>query len=163
MHQSNPVDDAHDAQILDPEAGDDDNDNNNVKGNKFFVYLLESSSKRATYVGATVNPERRLRQHNKELVGGAHATGMRVARGECWRMVCHISEFPTWNAALQFEWRFKQLTRKLKNAGSAAKKMTPVEARLVALEQLLAMDRPTSKAVPYAEWPNGARPVVTWL
>ena len=131
-------------------------------GNKFFVYLLESSSKRATYVGATVNPERRLRQHNKELVGGAHATGTRVARGESWRMVCHISEFPTWNAALQFEWRFKQLTRKLKNTGTV-KQLTPVEARLVALEQLLAMDRPTTKAVPYAEWPNGTRPVVTWL
>jgi predicted GIY-YIG superfamily endonuclease len=161
MHQSNPVDDVHDAEILHPEAVDDDN--NDIKGNKFFVYLLESSSKRATYVGATVNPERRLRQHNKELVGGAHATGMRVARGESWRMVCHISEFPTWNAALQFEWRFKQLTRKLKNAGGAAKQLTPVEARLVALEQLLAMDRPTSKAVPYADWPNGARPVMTWL
>ena len=129
--------------------------------NKFFVYLLESSSKRATYVGATVNPERRLRQHNKELVGGAHATGARVAHGESWRMVCHISEFPTWNAALQFEWRFKQLTRKLKN--SVSKSIAPLDARMVALEQLLAMDRPTTKAVPYAEWPNGARPVVTWL
>jgi predicted GIY-YIG superfamily endonuclease len=162
MHQSNPVDDVHDAEILilHPEAGDDDN--NHIKGNKFFVYLLESSSKRATYVGATVNPERRLRQHNKELVGGAHATGTRVARGESWRMVCHISEFPTWNAALQFEWRFKQLTRKLKNTGTV-KQLTPVEARLVALQQLLAMDRPTTKALPYAEWPNGARPVVTWL
>jgi structure-specific endonuclease subunit SLX1 len=164
--QSKPTVDDIDPDTV-TEANDDnddnDNDNDNVKSNKFFVYLLESSSKRATYVGATVNPERRLRQHNKELVGGAHATGCRVARGESWCMVCHISEFPTWNAALQFEWRFKQLTRKLKNAGGAAKKMTPVEARLVALEQLLAMDRPTSKAVPYAEWPNGTRPVVTWL
>jgi predicted GIY-YIG superfamily endonuclease len=139
----------------DPEADD-------MIGNKFFVYLLESSSKRATYVGATVNPERRLRQHNKELVGGAHATGMRVARGESWRMVCHISEFPTWNAALQFEWRFKQLTRKLKNAGTI-KQMTPIESRIVALEHLLALDRPTTKATPYAEWPNGTGPVVTWL
>ena len=32
------------------------------KSNEFFVYLLESSCKRATYVGATVNLERRLRQ-----------------------------------------------------------------------------------------------------
>ena len=157
MQPTNPVttaDTLDDTLDKDPEA--------DMIGNKFFVYLLESSSKRATYVGATVNPERRLRQHNKELVGGAHATGARVARGESWRMVCHISEFPTWNAALQFEWRFKQLTRKLKNSG-AVKQMAPVETRLVALEQLLAMDRPTTKSLPYAEWPNGARPVVTWL
>ena len=38
-----------------------------------FVYLLESSDK-ATYVGATVDLNRRLRQHNCELKGGAIAT-----------------------------------------------------------------------------------------
>lgn len=131
---------------------------------QYFVYLLEALSKRATYVGATTDPVRRLRQHNKELVGGAHATGMRVAHGDSWRMVCHISQFPTWNAALQFEWRFKQLTRKLKNTPeSASSKLTPLESRISALEQLLAMDRPTTKATPYAEWPNGTGPVVTWL
>jgi hypothetical protein len=79
-------------------------------------------------------------------------------------MVCHISEFPTWNAALQFEWRFKQLTRKLKNtAEGSTSKLTPLESRIAALDQLLAMDRPTTKATPYAEWPNGTGPVVTWL
>lgn len=131
---------------------------------QYFVYLLEALSKRATYVGATTDPVRRLRQHNKELVGGAHATGMRVVHGDSWRMVCHISEFPTWNAALQFEWRFKQLTRKLKNtAEGSASKLTPLESRIAALNQLLAMDRPTTKATPYAEWPNGTGPVVTWL
>lgn len=149
-----------------------------VAGSQYFVYLLESLSQRATYVGATTDPVRRLRQHNKELAGGAHATGMRVASGDSWRMVCHISQFPTWNAALQFEWRFKQLTRKLKNvkniknADSMSKSvtsipsipsMTPLQSRLIALEQLLAMDRPTTKATPYAEWPNGTGPVVTWL
>jgi len=131
---------------------------------QYFVYLLETLSKRATYVGATTDPVRRLRQHNKELVGGAHATGMRVARGDSWRMVCHISQFPTWNAALQFEWRFKQLTRKLKNtAEGSASNLTPLESRIAALEQLLAMDKPTTKAIPYAEWPNGTGPIVTWL
>ena len=133
----------------------------NTPSAQYFVYLLEALSKRATYVGATTDPVRRLRQHNKELVGGAHATGMRVARGDSWRMVCHISQFPTWNAALQFEWRFKQLTRKLKNTSSG--ELTPLESRIAALEQLLAMDRPTTKALPYAEWPNGTGPVVTWL
>jgi hypothetical protein len=44
----------------------------------FYVYLLESSCKHATYVGATTDPDRRLRQHNKELAGGAVATGTRI-------------------------------------------------------------------------------------
>ena len=35
----------------------------------FFVYLLECTDG-ATYVGATVDLDHRLRQHNKELKGG---------------------------------------------------------------------------------------------
>jgi structure-specific endonuclease subunit SLX1 len=111
----------------------------------FFVYLLVSSDN-ATYVGATVNLERRLKQHNKELVGGAHATGTKVARGETWARVCHISGFPDWPAALQFEWRWKQLSRKL------PANMFPLERRMTALKHLLQLDRSTSKATPFNEW-----------
>ena len=124
---------------------------------EFFVYLLESSCKRATYVGATVNLERRLRQHNKEIAGGAHATGVRVARGETWRRACHITGFPTWQAALQFEWRFKQLTRREHSNAT----QTPLERRQAALHKLVNLTQSTSKAVPYAEWPSGG-PVVVW-
>ena len=77
-----------------------------------FVYLLVSSDN-ATYVGATVDIERRLRQHNKEIKGGAHATGAKVNKGETWERACHVAGFPDWQAALQFEWRWKQLSRKL--------------------------------------------------
>ena len=38
-----------------------------------YIYLLVSSDD-ATYVGATVDLNRRLRQHNKEIKGRAHAT-----------------------------------------------------------------------------------------
>ena len=46
-----------------------------------FVYLLECTDN-STYVGATVDVDRRLRQHNKEIKGGAHATGIKVAAGK---------------------------------------------------------------------------------
>jgi len=111
----------------------------------FFVYLLVSTNGN-TYVGATVDLERRLRQHNKEIKGGAHATGIKVAQGESWLRAAHVSEFPDWQAALQFEWRWKHLSRKY------PVKMDPLERRLNALQELLALDRPTSKAKPYAEW-----------
>jgi len=113
-----------------------------------FVYLLESSDSKSTYVGATVNLDRRLRQHNKEIKGGAHATGAKVARGESWRRVCYISGFPDWSAALQFEWRWKQITRKQSPSKS------PLERRILALDILLKLERPTTKAMAYSEWPS---------
>lgn len=110
-----------------------------------YVYLLECSDK-STYVGATVNLDRRLRQHNKEISGGAHATTSKVAQGKIWHRVCYVSGFPTWQTALQFEWRWKQISRRLKL------KLSPLEKRQKALEILLALDRPTTKALPYSEW-----------
>lgn len=115
------------------------------ESSKSFVYLLESTSG-ATYVGATVDLTRRLRQHNKELVGGAHATSAKVAKGETWRRVCHVAGFPDWTAALQFEWRWKQLSRKLPTH------LKPLERRSAALKQLLALKQSTTKAVPYSAW-----------
>jgi structure-specific endonuclease subunit SLX1 len=110
-----------------------------------FVYLLVSTNDR-TYVGATVDLERRLRQHNKEIKGGAHATSIQVLKGEVWTRAAHVSGFPDWQAALQFEWRWKQLSRKL------PLKMNPLERRIKALKELLALERPTSKAISYKEW-----------
>ena len=112
-----------------------------------YVYLLLATPLRdATYVGATVDLDRRLRQHNKEIKGGAHATGIKVAKGDTWIRAAHVAGFPDWQAALQFEWRWKQLTRKL------SPKMKPLERRMVALKQLLALERPTTKAKAYSEW-----------
>lgn len=112
-----------------------------------YVYLLVSTNGN-TYVGATVDLERRLRQHNKEIKGGAHATGIKVSQGENWTRAAHVSGFPDWQAALQFEWRWKHLSRKL------PLKMNPLERRIKALKELLALERPTSKAIAYSEWPS---------
>ena len=114
----------------------------------FYVYLLyaNASAGQQTYVGATVDLDHRLRQHNKEIKGGAVATSIKVARGETWRRHCYVSGFPTWQAALQFEWRWKQLHRKLPRT------QTPLENRMKALQLLLSLDRPTSKAQAFSEW-----------
>ena len=111
----------------------------------FFVYLLLSSDS-CTYVGATVDLNRRLRQHNKEIKGGAHATSAKVLKGETWIRACHVEGFPDWQAALQFEWRWKQLTRKLTIS------VHPLHRRMIAFKQLINLERPTTKAKAYSEW-----------
>ena len=119
---------------------------------QFYVYLLVSTTG-ATYVGATVDVAHRLRQHNKEIVGGARATGARVAKGERWRRACYVANFPTWQAALQFEWRWKQISRTL------GTKQSPIMRRITALNRLLSMEKSTSSAEPFSEWDNPPVPI----
>jgi structure-specific endonuclease subunit SLX1 len=101
-----------------------------------------------TYIGATVDPDRRLRQHNQELAGGARATGMQVGRGQVWKRACYVV-LPEWRTALQFEWRWKQLVRTqckfIKN---------PIERRLRSLKVLLSLEKPTEQAIPYDAYPD---------
>jgi predicted GIY-YIG superfamily endonuclease len=106
-------------------------------------YLLRTcdGGSQKTYVGITPDLDRRLRQHNGLQSGGAKAT-----HGRQWERACHVRGFPDHTAALQFEWRWKQLSRPPKAYGQ------PIERRLRALQQLLALDRPTSAAQPYAEY-----------
>lgn len=112
-----------------------------------FVYLLMSSNG-YTYIGATVDLNHRLDQHNKFLKGGAKATGSRVENGEMWVRMCHIKNFPNWQSALQFEWRWKQLSRKIYN------NQHPLKRRIDALKILLKLERSTSKAMLFSEWEN---------
>ena len=60
------------------------------KEDKFYVYLLISDLYQHSYIGATIDYNHRLRQHNKELVGGAIYTSNIVLRGEKW----NIHRFP---------------------------------------------------------------------
>lgn len=110
-----------------------------------YVYLLVCSDN-STYVGATVNLDRRLRQHNGEIKGGAVATTSKVKQGKHWTRVCYVSNFPDWSAALQFEWRWKHLSRK------HDKNMFPLERRLCALSELLDLEKPTLGAIEYVKW-----------
>jgi structure-specific endonuclease subunit SLX1 len=113
-----------------------------------FVYFIESTNG-STYIGATVNLDKRIRQHNKDIKGGATATSIKVNQGEAWTYVCYVENFPNWNEALKFEWRWKQISRQIQKKNP---KQNPREKRLEALDLLLKLDRPTSKAMLYSEW-----------
>ena len=111
-----------------------------TKPKPWACYCLVSQSG-STYIGSTVDVDRRLRQHNGELSGGARAT----SRGSGWTRVCHIVGFPDERCALQFEWRWKQLSRKEPSSN-------PMERRLAALCVLLNMDKATSKAKAFSDF-----------
>jgi len=68
----------------------------------YFCYLLQSQDRKKAYVGFTVTPRRRLRQHNAEIKGGAYKTSKYH-----WSHVCIVSGFPNKIVALQFEWQWQ--------------------------------------------------------
>lgn len=106
----------------------------------WYCYLLvctDGSNK--TYIGATVDPDRRLKQHNGQQSGGAKAT-----RGHAWRRVALVEGFPDERAALQFEWAWKWRARSSGFRG--------LKARLDGLWVLLDSPTSTSTALPFSEW-----------
>ena len=103
------------------------------------VYLLEDTQHKRTYVGATIDIHRRLLQHNGVQAGGAKAT-----RGREWNRVCHVTGFPHPKSALQFEWKWKNLSKKENG--------TPLGRRMQALIVLLNSEQSTMKATDYKEY-----------
>jgi predicted GIY-YIG superfamily endonuclease len=109
-----------------------------------------------TYIGATVNPDRRLRQHNQEISGGAHATGKRVRQGHTWKRACVLENIPEWRSALQIEWKWKQLGRtKYKHIAN------PLMRRMHSLKYLLSCEKPTKNSIPFDAYPDGP-PSIKW-
>ncbi len=106
----------------------------------WFCYLLADYDDQRTYIGATIDPDRRLEQHNGQRGGGAKAT-----RGRAWYRVALVSGFPDERAALQFEWAWKWRTRQLNGKG--------IKGRLAALWVLLDSPHSTSKALAFSDWP----------
>jgi structure-specific endonuclease subunit SLX1 len=93
----------------------------------WFVYLLCTiEPPTRTYVGATIDVDRRLQQHNGLLSGGAYATKA-VPGG--WYRVCYVKGFENKREALRFEWWWKRRSAKLHGS--------PLERRQAALEQMI--------------------------
>jgi predicted GIY-YIG superfamily endonuclease len=71
---------------------------------QWWVYVLSSQSASRTYVGITVDRERRLAQHNGELPGGARAT----RAGRPWTLATCYGPFDGRRDALRAEYRVKR-------------------------------------------------------
>lgn len=123
-------------------------------------YFLASTTKPRSYIGATVNPDRRLRQHNGDIKGGARYT----RGGRPWRRVCYIDGFQNQQQALQFEWRWKHLSssggriKRLKKYGREREDVgvrghASMKRRINALIKLFNLERYTSNAPPASSIP----------
>lgn len=67
-----------------------------------YVYVLGTATPRGvkTYVGWTLDPERRLAQHNA-------GTGAKSTRGLTWSLL-YVERFDTRTAAMSREWHLKR-------------------------------------------------------
>lgn len=97
----------------------------------YFCYILRNNNK--TYNGYTVDPERRLKQHNRILKGGAKAT--RYNEGN-WAMYALITGFKTSSNALSCEWRIKHPT----NTRIRPSKYNGVIGRIKSLNEVLNLE-----------------------
>lgn len=73
------------------------------ENNTWYCYLLVGFGEKNTYIGATTDVNRRLRQHNGELCGGAK----RTRSNRPWRLLAYV-EVGDKIPALQLEWHMKR-------------------------------------------------------
>lgn len=106
------------------------------------LYLLENTSNNKTYVGVTTDINRRIKQHNGELSGGAKYTKANRGDGE-WIVRAKVTELSS-SSAHSYE-------NKIKNTKNYNKKITPIERRLIIMTNLLGKD--TVEVINYDENP----------
>jgi len=101
-------------------------------------YLLKScdpAHPRSSYIGFTVNPLRRVRQHNGGIQGGAR----RTRRHRPWEPVALVDGFASQVEALKFEWAWQHPEKSLAVRGAlngAKKRSSGWRSRLQLLETM---------------------------
>lgn len=101
----------------------------------YLLRTLDPAARGRTYIGFTVDPQRRLRQHNGEVKGGARKT----SRSRPWEMLGFVHGFRDKVSALKFEWAWQHPTvslavrnhiggMKLKRSTYSASKLLQVHA-----------------------------------
>ena len=128
-----------------PPAADEVSASDTTHSAPWLCYLIVSHTGKHTYVGATCNFPRRLRQHNGELVGGARQT----AAHRPWRAVYTTMGFRNQRECLQFEWSLKRL----KGGRGGHAPGVGLKGRFKNMHRVLAKPRWTSQAPSAAEVP----------
>ena len=101
--------------------------------NQWSCYILKSldpNYHNRTYVGSTNSVKRRIRQHNREITGGAKITGI----GLPYEFYCIITGFTDRISSLKCEWLIKHPTGRREKGN---KKYSGVSGRIRGLNILL--------------------------
>jgi predicted GIY-YIG superfamily endonuclease len=97
-------------------------------------YIIKSVNSTHVYIGYTVNFSRRIRQHNREIKGGAK----RTSKYYPYEPVCIIEGFPNAYTAHSFEWHLQHL-------GHPRKRVRP---------NLTSVMRNLERVINYNTWPT---------
>jgi len=100
----------------------------------YIIYLLYNTSNNSTYIGITTNKERRLRQHNGELVGGAKYTKLQKKNGTWkfygWLKLIEPEEQLIVNRAMSLEKKIKIRSKKSKSKSTIDKRLDAINSIL---------------------------------
>jgi predicted GIY-YIG superfamily endonuclease len=104
---------------------------------KYFCYIIRSENR--TYNGYTIDLHRRLRQHNREIAGGAKST-----QGRTWEYLAVVSS-PDWTKqdAMKVEWHIRYPTRKKPRP----REFCGVQGRLASLDLITSQNMVVWKAI----------------
>jgi predicted GIY-YIG superfamily endonuclease len=108
-----------------------------------YCYILRNRNPpdvNRTYNGYTVDPGKRIRQHNQEIKGGAIYT--KTWGNKSWEFCAILKGFPDHHNALQCEWRIKHPARKRVRPN----RYNSPEGRIVGLNEILKLEQWTSKS-----------------
>ena len=103
--------------------------------NKYFIYRLQGINKinknKYFYVGSTPNPNRRIRQHNCIIKGGAKCTQSKInilenVNGLYWNyQILLMTEYDK-RKALSVEWHIKHNSKNVKNINTLLEKIDKI-------------------------------------
>lgn len=108
-----------------------------------YCYLLRNSyepHKNRTYNGYTIDPKKRIRQHNQEIKGGAKYT--KKWGDKKWEIYVLIKGYPDNKNALQCEWKIKHpISKKIR-----PKRYNSPKGRVIGLNSILKLEKWTKQS-----------------